>query len=138
MWNYSYYSIDYNKINILQHWLVNWSWWRYNYCTKACFYTCKFRHTYRYYNTNNHWHFLFNTGFYWFIFTSSLASSIGHTIQEHVFWDYSVVLIIASYIGTKFGVRINRNIDSAKLSNLLKFVLILMSIYLIFKELNEL
>ncbi|SUN23063.1 Uncharacterised protein [Staphylococcus saprophyticus] len=34
--------------------------------------------------------------------------------------------------------RINRNIDSAKLSNLLKFVLILMSIYLIFKEHNEL
>lgn len=72
------------------------------------------------------------------IFTSSLASSVGHTIQGHVLWGYGVVLIIASYIGTKFGVRINRNIDSAKLSNLLKFVLILLSIYLIFKGLNEL
>ncbi|GAA6825598.1 sulfite exporter TauE/SafE family protein [Helicobacter pylori] len=72
------------------------------------------------------------------IFTSSLASTLGHIVQGHVIWHYGLVLIIASYVGTKIGVTINRKIDSAKLSNLLKIVLILMSIYLIYKGFSEL
>ncbi|MGW7889920.1 sulfite exporter TauE/SafE family protein [Staphylococcus xylosus] len=72
------------------------------------------------------------------IFTSSLASSVGHVIQGHVIWGYGLILIIASYVGTKCGVKINRSINSAKLSNLLKFVLICLSIYLIIKGFIEL
>ena len=72
------------------------------------------------------------------IFTSSLSSSVGHIVQGHVLWGYGIILILASFVGTRIGVKINQSIDAAKLSNLLKIVLILMSIYLIFKGVNAL
>ena len=41
------------------------------------------------------------------IFFSSVMSSIGHILQGHVAWSYSIVLIISSYIGAQIGVRVN-------------------------------
>ena len=39
------------------------------------------------------------------IFFSSVMSSIGHIIQGHVAWSYSIILIISSYIGAQIGVK---------------------------------
>ena len=37
------------------------------------------------------------------IFFSSVMSSIGHILQGHVAWSYSIILIISSYIGAQIG-----------------------------------
>ena len=68
------------------------------------------------------------------IFFSSLMSSLGHMVQGHVAWGYSLVLIISSIIGAQIGVRINRTIKSDTVVLLLRTVLLIMGVYLIIKS----
>lgn len=68
------------------------------------------------------------------IFFSSVMSSIGHIIQGHVAWDYSIVLIISSYIGAKIGVKVNHSIKSDTVVMLLRTVMLLIGAYLIIKS----
>ena len=45
------------------------------------------------------------------IFFSSVMSSIGHILQGHVAWSYSIILIISSYIGAQIGVRVTTRLN---------------------------
>ncbi|MDU4600615.1 MAG: hypothetical protein E6Y26_01160, partial [Staphylococcus warneri] len=55
-------------------------------------------------------------------------------IQGHVAWDYSIVLIISSYIGAKIGVKVNHSIESDTVVMLLRTVMLLIGAYLIIKS----
>lgn len=68
------------------------------------------------------------------IFFSSVMSSIGHIVQGHVAWGYSIVLIISSVIGAQIGVRVNRSIKSDTVVMLLRTVMLLIGAYLIIKS----
>lgn len=68
------------------------------------------------------------------IFFSSVMSSIGHIIQGHVAWLYSIILIISSYIGAQIGVKINHSIKSETVVLLLRTVMLIMGVYLIIKS----
>ena len=68
------------------------------------------------------------------IFLSSVMSSIGHIVQVHVAWGYSIVLIISSVIGAQIGVRVNRSIKSDTVVMLLRTVMLLIGAYLIIKS----
>ena len=68
------------------------------------------------------------------IFFSSVMSSIGHILQGHVAWSYSIVLIISSYIGAQIGVRVNHSIKSETVVTLLRTVMLIMGVYLIIKS----
>src|SRR5699024_98096 len=65
------------------------------------------------------------------IFSSSLSSSAGHFAQGNILWGYGAVLIVATYIGSKIGVRINQALDSHSLSQVLRFGLLILGIYMI-------
>lgn len=65
------------------------------------------------------------------IFTSSLASSVGHFAQDNILWGYGIILVIATYIGSKIGVRINQALDSRTLSQVLRLGLLILGIYMI-------
>lgn len=65
------------------------------------------------------------------IFTSSLASSVGHSVQDNILWGYAVILIIATYIGSRTGVKINQSLNSHTLSQVLRFGLLILGIYMI-------
>ena len=69
------------------------------------------------------------------IFFSSVMSSVGHIVQGHVAWGYSIALIISSIIGAQIGVKINHSIKSETVVMLLRTVMLFMGIYLIFKSL---
>ena len=60
-------------------------------------------------------------------------SSIGHILQGHVAWSYSIILIISSYIGAQIGVRVN-SIKSETVVTLLRTVMLIMGVYLIIKS----
>ena len=68
------------------------------------------------------------------IFFSSVMSSIGHIIQGHVAWSYSIILIISSYVGAQIGVKINHSIKSETVVLLLRTVMLIMGVYLIIKS----
>ena len=68
------------------------------------------------------------------IFFSSVMSSIGHIVQGHVAWGYSVALIISS-IGAQIGVKVNRSLKSDTVVMLLRTVMLLLGAYLIIKSL---
>ncbi|WP_436861058.1 sulfite exporter TauE/SafE family protein [Staphylococcus caeli] len=68
------------------------------------------------------------------IFFSSLMSSAGHIVQGHVAWLYAIVLIIASYIGAKIGVKVNQSVKSDTVVTLLRTVMLAMGVYLIIKS----
>lgn len=65
------------------------------------------------------------------IFSSSLSSSLGHLAQDNILWGYGVVLITATYIGSKIGVKVNQSLNSHTLSQLLRFGLLILGIYMI-------
>ncbi|WP_411843398.1 sulfite exporter TauE/SafE family protein [Salinicoccus sp. HZC-1] len=65
------------------------------------------------------------------IFSSSLASSAGHFAQGNILWGYALILIIATFIGSKIGVRINQALNSHTLSQVLRFGLLILGIYMI-------
>ena len=67
------------------------------------------------------------------IFFSSVMSSIGHIIQGHVAWSYSIILIISSYIGSNWS-KINHSIKSETVVLLLRTVMLIMGVYLIIKS----
>ena len=69
------------------------------------------------------------------IFFSSVMSSIGHIVQGHVAWGYSVALIISSIIGAQIGVKVNRSLKSDTVVMLLRTVMLLLGAYLIIKSL---
>ena len=66
------------------------------------------------------------------IFFSSVMSSIGHILQGHVAWSYSIILIISSYIG-QIGY-VNHSIKSETVVTLLRTVMLIMGVYLIIKS----
>ena len=68
------------------------------------------------------------------IFFSSVMSSIGHILQGHVAWGYSIILIISSVIGAQIGVRVNRSMKSDTVVLLLRTVMLIMGVYLIIKS----
>ena len=68
-------------------------------------------------------------------FLSSVMSSVGHIVQGHVAWGYSIALIISSIIGAQIGVRVNRSIKSDTVVMLLRTVMLLIGAYLIIKSL---
>ena len=68
------------------------------------------------------------------IFFSSVMSSIGHILQGHVAWGYSIILIISSVIGAQIGVRVNRSMKSDTVVMLLRTVMLMMGVYLIIKS----
>ncbi|AKG73106.1 sulfite exporter TauE/SafE family protein [Salinicoccus halodurans] len=70
------------------------------------------------------------------IFTSSLSSSAGHFAQDNILWGYGIVLIISTYIGSKIGVRINQSLNSYTLSQVLRFGLLILGIYMIINALT--
>ncbi|WP_460905796.1 TSUP family transporter, partial [Staphylococcus aureus] len=53
------------------------------------------------------------------ILFSSLMSSIGHIALAHVAWGYAIILIISSYFGSKFDVKLNQSIKSDTVVTLL-------------------
>ena len=63
------------------------------------------------------------------IFFSSVMSSIGHIVQGHVAWGYSVALIISSIIGAQIGVKVNRSLKSDTVVMLLRTVMLLLGIF---------
>ncbi|KKK34585.1 membrane protein [Salinicoccus sediminis] len=65
------------------------------------------------------------------IFSSSLSSSAGHFAQGNILWGYGAVLIAATYMGSKIGVRINQALNSHSLSQVLRFGLLILGIYMI-------
>ncbi|AVQ34459.1 sulfite exporter TauE/SafE family protein [Staphylococcus muscae] len=65
------------------------------------------------------------------IFFSSITGSVGHIILGHVVWGYSLILIVASWIGAKLGVRINRSVKSDTVVLILRMVMLVLGIYLI-------
>ncbi|WP_020006565.1 sulfite exporter TauE/SafE family protein [Salinicoccus albus] len=65
------------------------------------------------------------------IFSSSLSSAVGHFAQGNILWGYAALLIIATYIGSKIGVKINRSLNSHTLSQVLRFGLLILGIYMI-------
>lgn len=69
------------------------------------------------------------------IFFSSVMSSVGHIVQGHVAWGYSVALIISSIIGAQIGVKVNRSLKSDTVVMLLRTVMLLLGAYLIIKSL---
>ena len=69
------------------------------------------------------------------IFFSSVMSSVGHIVQGHVAWGYSVALIIYSIIGAQIGVKVNRSLKSDTVVMLLRTVMLLLGAYLIIKSL---
>lgn len=71
------------------------------------------------------------------IFTSSLASSVGHFAQDNILWGYGIILIIATYIGSKIGVRINQALNSQTLSHVLRLGLLILGVYMIIDALVE-
>ncbi|MCO4328464.1 sulfite exporter TauE/SafE family protein [Staphylococcus hyicus] len=68
------------------------------------------------------------------VFFSSIAGSIGHVIQDHVVWSYSVILILSSYIGAQIGVKVNKAIKSDMVVLILRIVMLLLGFYLILQS----
>ncbi len=69
------------------------------------------------------------------IFFSSLSGAVSHIIQGNVIWYYAVILIIASYIGAKVGVQINKKMKSDTVILVLRSIMLLLGVYLIIKSL---
>ncbi|TDM12554.1 sulfite exporter TauE/SafE family protein [Macrococcus lamae] len=68
------------------------------------------------------------------IFFSSLSGAVSHIAQGNVIWHYAVILIIASYIGAKIGVQINKRMKSDTVMLLLRSIMLLLGLYLIIKS----
>ncbi|CAD2071531.1 UPF0721 transmembrane protein [Jeotgalicoccus coquinae] len=61
----------------------------------------------------------------------SISSATGHLIQGNVHFLYALILIPAAYLGAKFGVKLNRRLDSNTVVFILRMVLLLLGIYMI-------
>lgn len=68
------------------------------------------------------------------IFVSSVSGATSHIIQGNIIWSYAIILIIASFIGAKIGVQINKRMKSATVVLMLRIILMLLGIYLIIKS----
>ncbi|QLK85589.1 sulfite exporter TauE/SafE family protein [Staphylococcus sp. 17KM0847] len=68
------------------------------------------------------------------IFFSSITSSVGHVVLGHVVWGYSIILIIASWIGARLGVKINKTVQSDTVVLILRIVMLVLGIYLIVRS----
>lgn len=69
------------------------------------------------------------------IFVSSITGAVSHIIQGNIIWIYAIVLILASFIGAKLGVKINKRMKSSSVVTMLRIILLLLGIYLIIKSL---
>lgn len=69
------------------------------------------------------------------IFSSSLASSAGHFAQGNILWGYGIILIIATYAGSKIGVRLNQSLNTRTLSQVLRLGLFILGGYMIINAL---
>lgn len=61
----------------------------------------------------------------------SISSATGHLIQGNIHFLYALTLIPAAYLGAKFGVKLNRKLDSNTVVFILRMVLLLLGIYMI-------
>lgn len=68
------------------------------------------------------------------IFVSSITGAVSHIAQDNIIWSYAVILIAASYVGARIGVRINKTMKSSTVVMMLRVILMLLGIYLIIKS----
>lgn len=61
----------------------------------------------------------------------SLSSAGGHLLQGNIHFLYALTLIPAAYLGAKFGVILNRKLNSNTVVFILRMVLLLLGIYMI-------
>lgn len=68
------------------------------------------------------------------IFVSSITGAVSHIAQDNIIWSYAFILIAASYVGARIGVRINKTMKSSTVVMMLRVILMLLGIYLIIKS----